>query len=973
MADRSTKQSFSRFTSALGITSNPNRPASATGAAPSSSSTASDFLAGASHLYSFGRVSDVFKSHSHLSTPRPHDGEIGGGFDGSATSKSLVKDVDSQLAALAMSPEGDRVAVAGREVLKVLTVSSNALIDTVNLRVGSRLNLNFSSNDVQWGLAASSNILATAATNGSVVIWDLAMRAPQKIDRVISEHNRAVNRIAFNQGNGSWMLSASQDGSMKLWDLRERGGARLTMLGKSEAVRDVRFNHANAVEFAAAFDNGTVQKWDIRQPRMYERKLSAHNGLALSLDWHPNGKFLVTGGRDKFIKVWDLSSDVRRPRNIITTMAPVARVAWRPGGGKNRMEIASCALVSDNRIHVWDLRRPGVANRVLDEHENVVAGLLWRDENTLWSCSKDRTFRQYDVLMAPQPVDSLSHVAFGWSPLNEFGFCIGSRPKKVSPLLHTHLRSEEDLSLKEPKGRRSGSFKMSRAGSIAGTEPGADEPLVPRQATGMMHLPGNETEAFIYLAKHYITSTTTFTIPEACEHNAQAAYRVQKYRTSQTWKMIGQAVEWEERTERARIADEANARATLEDARQMGENARQSKPRHPHLEAVRKNSGWETPESQTTARPSPVLEPEVLPDGEAATVIGTPKSVPEHNLTTSISTLSLRTPSEALKIPRPEIRSYASTNTLIPVNSQGEPQPAVSAASHPSDSTISAFSSSTDKSISGFGSSYDERSDTEPIGGQDIPPSLESQPDFPMTSNVVFPSSYRSMSTPSSFGSSQSTDHHYASSEPDDTPMEGEDKMLESQMTLKGGSGVHQHEPIRILGTKGGELRKPWAPSSLIHKVTEYYAEQADVQMCSSIALLLGERVDIPDTRLEEWQLGYIELLQRYRLFVTVAEVINATKNENVRAPGLTETQLHTGCHRCLKPLLNERTRAGYWYCERCARTLDGCTICRIPVKGQWTLCQSCGHGGHYHCMSEWFKDEGMCPSEGCGHRCLHK
>ncbi|ODQ50237.1 WD40 repeat-like protein [Saitoella complicata NRRL Y-17804] len=760
MADRSTKQSFSRFTSALGITSNPNRPASATGAAPSSSSTASDFLAGASHLYSFGRVSDVFKSHSHLSTPRPHDGEIGGGFDGSATSKSLVKDVDSQLAALAMSPEGDRVAVAGREVLKVLTVSSNALIDTVNLRVGSRLNLNFSSNDVQWGLAASSNILATAATNGSVVIWDLAMRAPQKIDRVISEHNRAVNRIAFNQGNGSWMLSASQDGSMKLWDLRERGGARLTMLGKSEAVRDVRFNHANAVEFAAAFDNGTVQKWDIRQPRMYERKLSAHNGLALSLDWHPNGKFLVTGGRDKFIKVWDLSSDVRRPRNIITTMAPVARVAWRPGGGKNRMEIASCALVSDNRIHVWDLRRPGVANRVLDEHENVVAGLLWRDENTLWSCSKDRTFRQYDVLMAPQPVDSLSHVAFGWSPLNEFGFCIGSRPKKV--------------------------FKMSRAGSIAGTEPGADEPLVPRQATGMMHLPGNETEAFIYLAKHYITSTTTFTIPEACEHNAQAAYRVQKYRTSQTWKMIGQAVEWEERTERARIADEANARATLEDARQMGENARQSKPRHPHLEAVRKNSGWETPESQTTARPSP-------------------------------------------------------------------------------------------------------------------------------------------------------------------------------------------HEPIRILGTKGGELRKPWAPSSLIHKVTEYYAEQADVQMCSSIALLLGERVDIPDTRLEEWQLGYIELLQRYRLFVTVAEVINATKNENVRAPGLTETQLHTGCHRCLKPLLNERTRAGYWYCERCARTLDGCTICRIPVKGQWTLCQSCGHGGHYHCMSEWFKDEGMCPSEGCGHRCLHK
>jgi WD repeat-containing protein 24 len=85
-------------------------------------------------------------------------------------------------------------------------------------------------------------------------------------------------------------------------------------------VRDVQFNPANPFEFIAAFENGNIQvppllsfnllrvysslqKWDIRFPHEPERRWSAHFGLALTIDWHPDGRYVASAGRDRVIKV----------------------------------------------------------------------------------------------------------------------------------------------------------------------------------------------------------------------------------------------------------------------------------------------------------------------------------------------------------------------------------------------------------------------------------------------------------------------------------------------------------------------------------------------------------------------------------------------------------------------------------------------------------------------------------------------
>lgn len=57
----------------------------------------------------------------------------------------------------------------------------------------------------------------------------------------------------------------------------------------------------------------------MRNPKLiYERKVSAHNGPCLTVDWHPDGRTLASGGRDRTIKV---NSVFVKSCNCLTALA----------------------------------------------------------------------------------------------------------------------------------------------------------------------------------------------------------------------------------------------------------------------------------------------------------------------------------------------------------------------------------------------------------------------------------------------------------------------------------------------------------------------------------------------------------------------------------------------------------------------------------------------------------------------------
>ncbi|CAI2171753.1 15599_t:CDS:10 [Funneliformis geosporum] len=419
--------------------------------------------------------------------------------------------LNSSLTSLSASPDHNHVVVAGREVLKVLNVSEREITEEINLK---NRHIKYSSNDVKWGNVSTKNKIATAATNGSIIIWDIGN------DRKITEHSRAVNRICFSPTNGLILLSASQDYTMKLWDLREPEPAKFTFDGKCESVRDVQFNSINTNDFAAAFENGTIQKWDIRKPNIHERRLNAHIGSVLAVDWHSDGRTIASGGRDKSIKIWDMNSDSRKPRDAIQSMTSISRVQWRPN---HLNEIASCALLSDNRIFVWNIKRPYIASYYFEEHDDVPTGFLWHDSEVLWSCSKDKFFIQQDMRDSYRPLNMLSKCSIGWSAYDKIAFAI-EKPN-----------DSEDQS--RSISSTSNQFRiMQRRISPIIIETRNEDHYELQQKTGIASLPTFDHKSFSYLAENYMISSHDIVF--ACEHNAKVAWDVQRFRTAQTWKMI---------------------------------------------------------------------------------------------------------------------------------------------------------------------------------------------------------------------------------------------------------------------------------------------------------------------------------------------------------------------------------------------------------------------------------------------------
>ncbi|NXU20565.1 WDR24 protein, partial [Pardalotus punctatus] len=207
------------------------------------------------------------------------------------TGRTMFCHLDAPANAISVCRDAAQVVVAGRNIFKIYSIEEEQFVEKLNLRVGRKPSLNFSCADVVWH-QMDENLLATAATNGVVVTWNLGKPSRNKQDQLFTEHKRTVNKVCFHPTEVYMLLSGSQDGYMKCFDLRKKDSVS-TFSGQSESVRDVQFSIRDYFTFAATFENGNVQLWDIRRPDRYERMFTAHNGPVFCCDWHPEDSLLA--------------------------------------------------------------------------------------------------------------------------------------------------------------------------------------------------------------------------------------------------------------------------------------------------------------------------------------------------------------------------------------------------------------------------------------------------------------------------------------------------------------------------------------------------------------------------------------------------------------------------------------------------------------------------------------------------------
>lgn len=365
--------------------------------------------------------------------------------------------------------------------------------------------------------------------------------------------------------------------------------------GLSGAIYDIQWSPTDAVEFAFGTDNGTIMRWDYSNNRIPKQKITAHDQkTCTAIDWHPDGKHLLSAGLDRTVKVWDFSVGVRRQKPLLTlnTPYPIHNARWRPPnwseeGAYQCTQLATAYDRDHPTIHLWDFRRPFLPFREINKFSSAPSDLLWHSRDTLWTVGREGIFQQNDVHHAPRVLDRRNLQAIALSPSGEIGgiaqkrprrrrstgltyseetYAVGPREKRSSPE-KSSLRSSAENSFDENfllSRRHHGRTASNRSARSFGSTPPSDAaPKVmfltdsmvvqhdsskPSQLALRGTLPGSiNVQIFAYLAQKYkaipLTDPPTVQSFEDVQHvfeqNAEYAQRAANYRLAATWKFVG--------------------------------------------------------------------------------------------------------------------------------------------------------------------------------------------------------------------------------------------------------------------------------------------------------------------------------------------------------------------------------------------------------------------------------------------------
>lgn len=367
--------------------------------------------------------------------------------------------------------QSHHVVIGGKNYLKLLALNmdQSAVVADVNIveptpqslsRLHSSLKL-FNVNTVK----CYGDMVACGLTNGSVNIYQVAGSGKSRLAYKLEDHKRVVNSVDFTD-HEHVLFSGSQDGTVKLWDLRTFSPKPILKLSSSQhsdPVRSCEYSRHSRVRgkmtVLSVHDSGSLCKFDMRFPNssytntvLPERKWTFHTGPALSLHIHPESEYVLTGGRDKKICVWNYGENSLHPNSpdmTLNTYGPVMKIRWSntpiPHAERNGAnfdfsedyhnpklslydyDFACLYLNDDPTITVFNLRRKYVPKEIITTTSHkpfqnfIWAGGSTSSDRKLWTLTKSNVFVSYNLttgdyglLNITRPLDDLPSIATTW-------------------------------------------------------------------------------------------------------------------------------------------------------------------------------------------------------------------------------------------------------------------------------------------------------------------------------------------------------------------------------------------------------------------------------------------------------------------------------------------------------------------------------------------------------------------------------
>jgi WD40 repeat protein len=231
-------------------------------------------------------------------------------------------------------------------------------------------------------LMREKNLLAIGESSGTLHVVDL--NSKKEIHNIVF-HTAGIYDIKFSQ-RYQRLFTAAGDGSMGVWD---EEGFKLLFSKKlcEQKVRAVAVSDKHSLA-AFACGDGTIAVYNADSLAEVIR-FSAHELSANSIAFHPGGKHLLTGGRDAFLRIWNIENNFELEKEIPAHNYAIYKIMFNTSG------TLFATASRDKTAKVWDAADAAFLFRLDKEnfsgHLNSVNSVLWLNDDTLISASDDRS------------------------------------------------------------------------------------------------------------------------------------------------------------------------------------------------------------------------------------------------------------------------------------------------------------------------------------------------------------------------------------------------------------------------------------------------------------------------------------------------------------------------------------------------------------------------------------------------------
>ncbi|CAG8521953.1 11221_t:CDS:10, partial [Cetraspora pellucida] len=200
---------------------------------------------------------------------------------------------------------GGKVAISPDENLLITTIGDS--IEVTDLQNGKKvLHLSGDSELITtFATTPDGNYIVTSSRSLVVKIWDFKTG---QIKKSFKAHEAPIIVMDIDP-TSSLVATGSADSTVKVWDI-EGGFCTHNFRGHGGIISALKFHlENNRWTLISGADDCNIRIWDL-QERKCVAVLKSHVSVIRGLDMSNDGRFLISGSRDKVVNIWDFDKKI---------------------------------------------------------------------------------------------------------------------------------------------------------------------------------------------------------------------------------------------------------------------------------------------------------------------------------------------------------------------------------------------------------------------------------------------------------------------------------------------------------------------------------------------------------------------------------------------------------------------------------------------------------------------------------------